>query len=1590
MAERSKPLTRSQTAARDQLASQITSTTTTTTGDAYSIPSSTMTRPTPSRSLGTVRAMFSPRLYTPPGPRFAHPGQGQHPIQLIDDSEKVRAQLDQIKERLSCLDNREEDLESQTSATSERMDHPERRDRLRVSPALYLHPSFKDVDRHQQGRLNDHGLRLPPGTYPPPPYRQDMGQPARTQPQQPTSEVAAMLQFMLQKEAREAEERRQKEERQALKDERDAAERRVEREERHEREDREREERRQDREERRQEIEQLAVNANRGRDRVPRPHLKIPELKIGDDIDDFLKHFESVATSYHLTEQEKILYLTGSLTEKARKACISMPTDSSYADLQAALRKAFYLSTETYRKKFRDSRKQGDETFLIYGERLTRSLDSWVEMAAAPLKDVILIEQLCTGVTPELFTRIREIKPKSFQEAVECAETYADARRGLGVRPDSHYSSGRNRNKGQDFKDQQDKGGKPKDSSAKSPHTPFPVSQRTGNCFYCAQSGHYKRSCPKYAADQKKGGNGGPRKGGAISACCRADSGLPTFMSRVEGSMVESVRDSGATHVFVDEKIVPKEAPRGSDIPVRGVHTVKAGSSVLLTVSTPYYQGQLWAVTIPNPICGLLIGNHIETEKGERLPVSTDLPEGVSAAAQTRSASKKLAKELRPTYTPFPEGIALGTEKKDVQELQERDPTLDCVRQCLTRPPRPNAVAVYEKKDGLLYRQYTKGDNCRRQLVVPKLLRKTVLEMGHDTPMAGHLGTKKTLERIRQDFYWPGVNSDVRKHCRSCDPCQRTTPKGHTTRVPVGKVPLVGEPFTKVGIDLVGPIKPASTRGHRYILVVVDYATRYPEAVPLRGIDAETVAEALWQMWTRVGVPKEVLTDMGTQFVSRLMDQVNRLVGIQAHTTTPYHAQANGLVERFNATLKQMLKRLCQDHPKDWDKYVPAVLFAYREVPQESMRFSPFELLYGRTVRGPMSILRKMWTSAEDNTPEREEVRYVLDLRNRMSATCEIALKHLKNATERYAVYFNRKARERWHEEGSEVLLLLPVKKNKLQLAWRGPFKIQGRVGDWDYKVQVGNKIRLFHANLLKKYERREATPAGDQAVVAAGLAPVVVEEQEDNTDSYMSPGIQSIPLVAEETWKDVQMGEQLTKEQASEARHLCEEFQDVLTDLPLRCKIGQCELKLDTETPIRVKQYPLPHSQEETIRQEVQSMLEMNVIERTSSPFSAPIVLVKKKDGRVRFCVDYRKLNKNLVFDGEPMPDVEQIFAKIGKSKFFTKLDLTKGYWQIPMHPDHRYLTAFTTPQGQFQWITMPFGLKTAGAVFSRVMRCLLSTLDDPRVTNFIDDMLIASEDWPGHMQSLRGLFTRLREAQLAARPTKCHVGYHEIPFLGFVVSQGHVAPENDKVDKIRNAAPPSNKKELRAFLGLAGYYRKFVPNFATTALPLTEKTKGKHPDKVQWDEKCDQAFRVLKEVLCNKPVLILSDSAYPYTLRTDASGVGLGAVLMQDQDVGRLHPVAYASKKLSDAERRYHTIELECLAIVWGIRRFYPFLYGRHFRLECDHHPLQYLDRIRPVSRRLMGWTMELQSHSFEFVSLKGTDNHGADYLSRAHPAE
>lgn len=395
--------------------------------------------------------------------------------------------------------------------------------------------------------------------------------------------------------------------------------------------------------------------------------------------------------------------------------------------------------------------------------------------------------------------------------------------------------------------------------------------------------------------------------------------------------------------------------------------------------------------------------------------------------------------------------------------------------------------------------------------------------------------------------------------------------------------------------------------------------------------------------------------------------------------------------------------------------------------------------------------------------------------------------------------------------------------------------------------------------------------------------------------------------------------------------------------------------------------------------------MIKLGIIEQSDSPYASPLVLVKKPDGTNRYCVDYRALNAKTIFDAEPIPDISEIFAKLAKDNFFTKLDLTKGYWQIPVKPEVRPLTAFITYHGLYQFKTMPFGLVNSAATFSRVMRKLLKGVKN--VDNYIDDILIHTATFEDHLMSLEEVLKRLRENNLTAKPSKCCIGYSTVEFLGHVVCQGKITPRPEKLVAIKKAPRPQTKSQLRSFLGLTGYYRSFIPNYAEAALPLTDKLKKGEPNKLRWEEAQEKSFQSLKRKLSDSPILHLPDLGKQFILRTDASDVGMAAVLLQENN-GVKFPVAYASKKFSVAQKNYSVIERECYAIVWAVQKFESYLYGTEFVIETDHQPLKCIQRSKVANGRIMRWALVLQPYRYRIQVIKGRDNIGADFLSRSIP--
>ncbi|KAL3875347.1 hypothetical protein ACJMK2_033305 [Sinanodonta woodiana] len=488
-----------------------------------------------------------------------------------------------------------------------------------------------------------------------------------------------------------------------------------------------------------------------------------------------------------------------------------------------------------------------------------------------------------------------------------------------------------------------------------------------------------------------------------------------------------------------------------------------------IEIETPFLTGTTEAMCMKNPIYDLTIGN----VDGSRLPTLFDFRFPIVQAVETRAHTDK--KPL--LILKVPEAVT-DISRDEFTREQNRDGSLRTLAEKIlsgtAKYCKCGGSSKFVRTKGLMYREFSPRDGGKYlKLVVPQIYRSHVLRLAHASSMAGHLGMKKTTDRVLRELYWPGVNGDIERFCRSCDVCQKTVSKRRNTRVPLGKMPRIDTPFKRVAVDIVGPILPITDRKNRYILTLVDYATRYPEAIALPSIETERVAEALVDMFSRVGVPEEILTDCGAQFTSELMSEISRLLSIKQLRTTPYHRMCNGLVERFNGTLKQMLRRMCAEKPQDWDRYLNAILFAYREVPHESLVFSPFELLYGRTIRGHMRILRELLSGDVADGEVKTTYQYVVDLRERLESTCRMAHDELVKSGRKYAKYYNRGTRSRKFDVGDRVLVLLPTSRNKLLVQWKGPFKVKQVKGEMDYRIDMGGKLRIFHANMLKSYVDR-------------------------------------------------------------------------------------------------------------------------------------------------------------------------------------------------------------------------------------------------------------------------------------------------------------------------------------------------------------------------------------------------------------------------------------------------------------------------------------------------------------------------------------
>ena len=370
-----------------------------------------------------------------------------------------------------------------------------------------------------------------------------------------------------------------------------------------------------------------------------------------------------------------------------------------------------------------------------------------------------------------------------------------------------------------------------------------------------------------------------------------------------------------------------------------------------------------------------------------------------------------------------------------------------------------------------------------------------------------------------------------------------------------------------------------------------------------------------------------------------------------------------------------------------------------------------------------------------------------------------------------------------------------------------------------------------------------------------------------------------------------------------------------------------QLEIETGEAPPIKQSFRRMPYAAREEVANQLHRMRKLNVVQPSKSPWASPVVLVKKKDGSFRFCVDYRCLNNVTKPDSFPLPRIDDLLDELGKAKFFSTLDLASGFWQIRVHDNSQEKTAFATPFGSFEFRVMPFGLKNAPSVFQRLMQQVLSGVNPENgpsfVAAYIDDLLIFSVSLQEHLDHLRKVIHRLREVGLKVNPGKCQFTRREVEYLGHIITPEGLKPNNKLVEAVRDYSPPKTVQQLRRFLGLASYYRRFVNQFAKVVEPLHRLTCKNVV--FEWSQECQAAFQGLKKKLVTPPVLAYPNFDVDFILETDASHQRLGTVLSQRQEDGKLHPIAYASRALSGAEKNYGITDLETLAVVWAISHFH-----------------------------------------------------------------
>lgn len=480
-----------------------------------------------------------------------------------------------------------------------------------------------------------------------------------------------------------------------------------------------------------------------------------------------------------------------------------------------------------------------------------------------------------------------------------------------------------------------------------------------------------------------------------------------------------------------------------------------------------------------------------------------------------------------------------------------------------------------------------------------------------------------------------------------------------------------------------------------------------------------------------------------------------------------------------------------------------------------------------------------------------------------------------------------------------------------------------------------------------------------------------------ENSESYCLQGL------FEEVLLVPGIGHTIPAEGIPAMNKVLDDFSHLFTTIPGCTALAQHCIDTGDSAPVRCKLRPVNAKKQKIIEDCVNDLLEQRLIRHSTSPWTSAPVLVAKKSGGYRLAVDYRPLNARTRIPAYPMPRTDWLLAQLGRARWFSSFDLSQGFFQIPVSEADIEKTAFICHQGTYEFTRMPFGVAGGPATFQTLMDRLLHGINHSFAMAFLDDVLVYSEDLESHVEHVREVLQRIGNAGLTINPDKMQVCRQSLKFLGHVISPGQCRPDEEKVRAVLDYPRPSTIKQLQAFLGLAGYYRSFIPHFSLTAHPLTVLLKKSEPWR--WDERQEEAFTALKQSLAHDAVMSLPDLNRPFVVETDASGIGIAAVLLQAGPDG-LQPISFISRVLTEAEGHYTVQEWECLAVVWAVDKFRAYLEFTNFEIHCDHSSLSWMFSTDQASPRVKRWVLRLQGFNCRIRHRRGLANIPADALSRA----